>query len=131
MCGRAAIRSIEENVRVNDEHQQIGTLNSDFNLMFDFFIEFIDVVNPDNLMLVGTLQADVLPVRLASRTCQIPVTDIVEVHVPTPTISDTLRKRINKAIRDLGHAEWKKRERATNDPEIRRRCESILSEIDE
>jgi hypothetical protein len=101
-------------------------------------------------MVVGLLRHDVLPVRIANQLCDIPVEDIAEVHVPTPTLSDSLRTKINAAIRDLGHADWKRRVRATqelisygylaqspiqealdqtNDPEVRRRCETILAEI--
>jgi hypothetical protein len=103
-------------------------------------------------IVVGMLEDRMFPVRIASQLCQIPARDITEIRVPTPTVSDSLRKRIAAAIRDLGHSDFKKRERATqslqgfgylarallqeavaqtNDPEVRRRAEKLLGEVED
>ena len=70
--------------------------------------------------------------------------------VPTPAMPEGLRDKISTLIRDLGHAEWEKREAAsrelgdlgamastqlneavkqTNDAEVRRRAQALLDSI--
>jgi len=102
-------------------------------------------------MVSGQLRQGVLPVRVSDKVYQVPVRDIVDVVVPSPTVSDTLRSKVAQLIRELGHPEWEKREAAsqelvelgylckqqldeahqqTGDPEIRRRTRALLDEID-
>jgi len=93
-----------------------------------------------------------LPIRSDETVWNIPVHDVMEIFVPAPVISDSLRSKIAKYIRDLGHPDWEQREKATedlrglgvlaksqlidiirntNDPEVKRRAEAILKEIRE
>lgn len=102
-------------------------------------------------MLSGQLRHGVLPVRVSDRVYLVPARDIVDVVVPSPTVSDTLRNKVAQLIRELGHPEWEKREaasqqlvelgylckqqlgeahRQTGDPEIRRRTRALLDGID-
>jgi hypothetical protein len=98
----------------------------------------------------GELMELVLPVRSADCVASVPVHDIDEVHVPTPSVPDTMRGTIAELIRDLGAPEYEKRKaakealaklghlpklqldetlRTTSDPEIRRSVEALLGEI--
>jgi hypothetical protein len=100
----------------------------------------------------GRIATMVLPVRSGSTVWQIPVRDIVEIHVPTPTMSEATRTRIGELIRDLGHPEYEKRKaasaaladlgllakpqlseaaRQTADPEVRRSAETLLEDMKE
>ncbi len=98
----------------------------------------------------GRLSELVLPIRTTDRVSRVPVYDVVEIHVPTPTVPDTMRTKIAQLIRDLGHPEFTKRDaasealaemghlpklqldetlRLTSDPEVRRRVEALLAEL--
>lgn len=104
----------------------------------------------DGSTIHGTLTESVLPIRAPDRVSQVPVRDIAEVHVPAPTVPETLRVKIAGLIRDLGHPEFQTREAATrslaelgdvtrlqlresltqaSDPEVRRRVEALLAEL--
>lgn len=106
----------------------------------------------DGSMLQGALARQILPVRSADGLLQVPVREITEVRVPTPTVPDSLRARIALLIRDLGHPEFETREEATKglaelgylaklqlddasqqvtDPEVKRRIEALLEELSE
>ena len=100
----------------------------------------------------GTLSELVLPVRCAGLLARVPLHDVLEVRVPTPVVSDTMRSKIAQLIRDLGHPEYARRKaakeslaelghlpklqldealRQTSDPEVRRSVEALLAEIKE
>ena len=106
----------------------------------------------DGGTLSGRIASLVLPVRSGSSVWQVPVRDIVEIHVPTPAVSEATRPRIGELIRDLGHPEYEKRKaaaaaladlglmakpqlgeaaRQTADPEVRRSAEALLEEMKE
>ena len=103
-------------------------------------------------VVVGSLRETELPLRSGDWVLRVPVADVVDVFVPTPTVPDALRDRIAKHIRDLGHPEWKEREKASealeelgfvtagqlkaafkesNDPEVQRRAKALLDKIGE
>ena len=98
----------------------------------------------------GALEEKTLPIRSPDRVSQVPVRDVLEAHVPAPTVPETLRVKIAELIRDLGHPEYQSRESANrslselgdvtrlqlqdslgeaSDPEVRRRIEALLAEI--
>ena len=100
----------------------------------------------------GALAEPVLPVRCGGVLAQVPLHDVLEVHVPTPLVADTMRSKIAQLIRDLGHPEYSKRKaakeslaelghlpklqlsealRQTSDPEVRRSVEALLAELQE
>jgi HEAT repeat protein len=75
---------------------------------------------------------------------------VVEIHVPSPAISESTRNKIAALIRDLGSSEYAKRKAAaaglqefgplarpqlsevlqqTSDPEVRRSAQTILEEV--
>jgi hypothetical protein len=99
----------------------------------------------------GRLREVVVPVRTASTVFQVPVRDLVDVTVPTPAMPEALRDKIAAYLRDLGHADWEKREAAsrglgelggisrtalmetvkqTTDAEVRRRAQALLDSIE-
>jgi len=103
-------------------------------------------------VVVGSLREAELPFRSGEWVLRVPVADVVDVFVPTPTVPDALRDRIAKHIRDLGHPEWKEREKASealeefgfvaagqlkaafkesNDPEVQRRAKALLDKVEE
>lgn len=61
----------------------------------------------------GRLRELLLPVRVGDRVLRVPVRDVVEVNVPTPTVPDALREQIARLVRDLGHADWETRDAAS------------------
>lgn len=100
----------------------------------------------------GALRETVLPVRAGGRVLQVPVDELVEAVVPSPVTPEGLREKIAVFIRDLGHADWAKRETAsrelgelgvmarapldevrqqTTDAEVRHRAEALLEAIKE
>ncbi len=106
----------------------------------------------DGGMISGALAEPVLPVRCGGVLAQVPLHDVLEVHVPTPVVADTMRSKIAQLIRDLGHPEYSKRKaakeslaelghlpklqfsealRQTSDPEVRRSVEALLAELQE
>ncbi|MFW6164306.1 MAG: hypothetical protein ACODAJ_16170 [Planctomycetota bacterium] len=62
---------------------------------------------------VGRLRELLLPVRVGGRVLKVPVRDVVDVKVPTPTVPEALRQKIAGLIRDLGHADWEARQAAS------------------
>lgn len=95
----------------------------------------------------GQLRETVLPIRAGDAIWQVPVRDIVDLAVPIPSVPDSVRERLARLIRDLGHPEWEVREKATSeiaelgylakqqlteaynqtqDPEVRRRARMLL-----
>ncbi|MDX1564015.1 MAG: hypothetical protein R3236_01360 [Phycisphaeraceae bacterium] len=104
----------------------------------------------DGSVLVGRLVQKQVPVRVGPSLWQIPLSDIQEIQVPTPVVSEATRQKIAQWIGNLGHPEWRKRVEATEalrqldllaqgqlqqalrmakDPEVRRRIEQLLQEI--
>ncbi|MBM4037504.1 MAG: hypothetical protein FJ290_03235 [Planctomycetes bacterium] len=102
----------------------------------------------------GTVEGEyadgLLPIRVGDRLCQVPVRDVVDVVVPSPTVPEGMRDKIAALVRDLGHPEWEKRDAATrqlgelgfvakpqleealkqaDDPEVRRRVRALLDEM--
>lgn len=98
----------------------------------------------------GVLREVVLPLRTGGKLLQVPVGEIAEAVVPSPTTPDGLREKIAVLVRDLGHTDWEKREAAsrelgelgamartqleetqkqTTDAEVRRRVEALLEAI--
>jgi hypothetical protein len=98
-------------------------------------------------VVVGSLREAELPIRSGEWVMRVPVADVVDVFVPTPAVPDALRDRIAKRIRNLGHPEWKEREKASraledfgyvarlqlkeafkesSDPEVKRRAKALL-----
>lgn len=99
----------------------------------------------------GEFQELLLPIRQGENVAMVPVRDIREIRVPSPTVPDALRAKIRLLIRDLGHPEFQTREsagrelaelgqmargqlseavRLSEDPELRRRAESLLDNLD-
>jgi hypothetical protein len=105
----------------------------------------------DGSVVVGRLVQRHLPIRIGGRIWKLPASDLLEAHVPTPIVSDALRQKVAGFVADLGHPEWRKREaaseairqldalardqlndalRTAKDPEVRRRIEQLLQEIE-
>ena len=99
----------------------------------------------------GEFHELVLPFRQGEDVAMVPVKDIVEIRVPSPTVPDGLRAKIRLLIRDLGSPEFETRESASReladlgqltrsqlsetvrlsaDPEVRRRAEALLDSLD-
>lgn len=98
-------------------------------------------------VVVGQLRERVVSVEPGWR---IPVADIQQIVVPTPRITDEMRKQIAQRIRKLGDDDWATRERATeelaefgylakpqllealqtDDAEVIRRVELLLARLD-
>ncbi|MBN2714008.1 MAG: hypothetical protein JXR97_16435 [Planctomycetes bacterium] len=99
----------------------------------------------------GELREPTLPVRAGGHLFRIPVRDIIEVVVPNPHVPEELRMKIAAFIRELGSPEWEIRESAnqslaelgfmakvqleearnqTTDPEVKRRVEALLEEME-
>jgi len=98
----------------------------------------------------GALRETVLPVRTGGRLLQVPAGEVVEAVVPSPVTPEGLREKITVFVRDLGDADWEKRETAsralgelgalaraqldearqqTTDAEVRRRAETLLEAL--
>jgi hypothetical protein len=104
----------------------------------------------DGSKLAGKLAEGMLPVRRGGVSRQVPTRDVVEIYVPSPTLSDATRNRIAELIRDLGSYDFSKRKSAraalaelgalaqaqleeafqhTSDAEVRRTTHQILDEM--
>ncbi len=102
-------------------------------------------------VILGQIRETVLPVLVRGETWQVPLSDIVDIITPTPRISDETRQKIAALVRDLGNEDWEKRQSSTEelgeygfmakaillealkvtpDPEVRRRIEKILGEME-
>jgi hypothetical protein len=103
----------------------------------------------DGGKIVGTLAESVLPVRCGQGPRAIPVRDLVEIHVPSPSVSESTRNKIAELVRDLGASEYGKRKavatslrelgplarpqlsevmQQTSDPEVRRAAQALSEE---
>ncbi|MFN0125523.1 MAG: hypothetical protein ACKV19_02425 [Verrucomicrobiales bacterium] len=101
--------------------------------------------------LLGQLREPVVPIRFRQALWSVPVADIVELHNPAPRVSDEVRLKMAGLIRDLGSDDWQTREKATEalatygflarplldealksspDPEVRRRVEQLIGEME-
>ncbi|CAN5353516.1 hypothetical protein BH23VER1_BH23VER1_08100 [soil metagenome] len=97
------------------------------------------------------LREAVLPIRVRAEIWRVPVGDIIEIVAPLPQMSDASRQRIGELVRQLGSADWEARDAASEelatfgymakpllleatrtnpDPEVIRRAERLLDEID-
>ena len=98
----------------------------------------------------GYLAETVLTVESGGQLFKVPVRDVAGLVVPLPEISEAVRARVRALVGELGSREWKKREAASaelvriglaakplvraaiaeaKDPEVRRRLEAVLDEI--
>ncbi len=98
----------------------------------------------------GVLDEPVLPFRAGGTLLSVPVSDIIEIHVPTPVIAAATRTRVTDLVARLGDADWAKREAAskalsdlggvarqpleealaaTSDPEVKMRLEKLIGEL--
>ncbi|HYE07240.1 MAG TPA: hypothetical protein VEL07_17130 [Planctomycetota bacterium] len=64
-------------------------------------------------VIAGRLATELLSVTVCSVALTLPCVDLVEMHVPTPTVSPETRERLVALVRDLGDEEWPRREAAT------------------
>lgn len=100
----------------------------------------------------GELRESTLPLRTVGGVLQVPVTDLVELRTPSPTVPDSMRERITELLADLGHVDYNRREaatkelrslgevvreqgadalKATTDPEVRKRLQTLLDGLKE
>ena len=100
---------------------------------------------------LATISDPVLHVRVRGVRCTIPLSAVNEVVVPHPAMPDEIRIKVADLIRDLGHAEWERREEATQaladlgmlaiealkaahdesaDPEVRYRANALLERLE-
>lgn len=105
----------------------------------------------DGGLIGGELAEVEIPIRQGTNVATVPVRDILEIRVPSPTVPDALRAKIRLLIRDLASAEFDIREsasrelaelgqmarsqltetiRLSEDPEVRRRAEALLDDLD-
>ena len=98
----------------------------------------------------GALAEGMLTVRGSGGVFAIPLGEVQEAVVPTPTIPAATRTRIADLITDLGHADWTRREsamqslqrmgaivrqpvedaaRVATDPEVKHRLDQVLQQI--
>lgn len=98
----------------------------------------------------GVLDEPVLPFRAGGTLLSVPMSEIIEIHVPTPVIAAATRTRISDLVAKLGDADWAKREAATkalselgavarqpleealaasSDPEVKMRLEKLIGEL--
>ena len=95
----------------------------------------------------GVLDEPVLPFRAGGTMLSVPMSEIDEIHVPTPVIAAATRTKVNDLVAKLGDADWAKREAATkalqelggvakqplaealaatSDPEVKMRLEKLI-----
>ena len=105
----------------------------------------------DGGVIDGFMQLDYLTLKVGSRNWQIPLADIEELESPVPSLGENARKQIEELLVQLGADQWAVREKATkqlgafgylaspilqkevhqnSDPEIRRRIERVLAEME-
>ncbi len=101
--------------------------------------------------ILGQLRDPVVALRVRDAVWRVPAADLIEFSNPAPRISDEMRLKLAAHIRDLGSEDWEKREAAsqalaefgfmarplldealktTADPEVRRRVEKLLDELE-
>ena len=106
----------------------------------------------DGDTVVGLLRENELSLRTTGGLLSVPVDDLVELRVPTPTVPESLRARITELLADLGNPEWTRREAAskelaelgavgieifpvalkeTTDNEVRKRVQALLDAVKE
>ncbi|MEM6914956.1 MAG: hypothetical protein AAF491_00215 [Verrucomicrobiota bacterium] len=104
----------------------------------------------DGGVLNGIIDLDALAVEVRGQSWKIPLRDIVRLETPSPELTETSRREISSLIEQLGAPEWRIREEATRelgafgylagpllrsklheseDPEVTRRIERILAEL--
>jgi hypothetical protein len=100
---------------------------------------------------LGQLRESTLRFRVGDSDWMVPGRELIRVSNPAPKIADGTLNRIAQLIRDLGHDDWKVREKASGelrtlgemarsslqeafkqseDPEVKHRLENLLSELD-
>ncbi len=103
----------------------------------------------DGSKIAGKLAESVLPIRCRKALRDVPVRDVVEILVPSPSLSEPTRSKIAGLIRDLGSSKYAERKAAavalaelgalaqpqlsetlqqTSDAEVRRSIQTILRE---
>lgn len=103
-------------------------------------------------VLAGPLEETSVAFRKRDLVWNAPLSDVVELVNPQPTVAEGVRQEIARLVRQLGAGEWQVREEATRslegygylarallltemgaatDPEVRRRIERILSRLEE
>ncbi|MFP4026631.1 MAG: hypothetical protein ACLFWL_02455 [Candidatus Brocadiia bacterium] len=106
----------------------------------------------DGGLVSGGLKETTLPIRSGNWVAHVPAQEVLEIRNPFPRVPDTMRNKIATLIRKLGHASWEEREKAVEkiqdigiqakpqlkeaadnakDPEIRRRAQKLLEDIQE
>ncbi len=104
----------------------------------------------DGSIATGYLQLDFFSIRVGREIWQIPLSDIVELESPTPTLAPDAQEGITRLITQLGADDWITREKATRelgafgylarpvlerernqntDPEVTRRIDRVLTEL--
>ena len=104
----------------------------------------------DGSKIGGKLAEGMLPIRCGAGLREVPVRDVIEVLVPTPSVTDATRTKIAGLIRDLGSDKYAERKAAatgllelgpvavpqlsealqqTSDAEVRRSARVILNEL--
>ena len=99
---------------------------------------------------LGQLRESSIKFRVAGGEWSIPVQEIIRISNPVPKIAEATLTRVSQLVRELGHDDWKVREKATGelrllgelakpslqdalkqseDPEVKRRIESVLGEM--
>ena len=110
------------------------------------------LIDLDGDTATGELRESTLPLRTVGGILQVPVTDLVELRTPSPTVPESLRTRITELLADLGNADYNRREaatkelqslgavvkeqgadalKATTDPEVRKRLQTLLDGLKE
>lgn len=105
----------------------------------------------DGSQVIGAIQESLLTLRGGSRVIRVTPRDLISLRGSEPVVPDSLRGRIAELIKDLGHPEWQRREAAsrglaeigalakgqlneikakTQDGEVRRRVEILLSDLE-
>ena len=99
---------------------------------------------------VGGLRSSTIPLRVRGQEWLVPTSELLEASAPAPQVSDASRTQIAALIRQLASDTWREREAATTelaefgylaqpvleevrsttqDPEVRRRVDSILEDL--
>ncbi len=134
---RDDVRRIE---RLSDKALSAGGMPEDAPLF--------EIERWDGGVIIGFLRLDVLSLRVGGQNWQIPISDIEKINTPRPLPAPDAVSAIKNIVRLLGARDWATREKATrdlgaygylawpvlqqelaasNDPEVSRRLERVLS----
>jgi hypothetical protein len=102
-------------------------------------------------VIAGHLRDDIFAVQVDDMVCNVPLRDLMEVHIPVPKLTVDGRAKILEMIGKLGEEDWRTRKLASrqlaeagylavpllrdasktsNDPEVRRRSRSLVEQLD-